>query len=55
MVHHFQKLDESAKYSDVEALQVEMDRFIDGLPGCFRMYDPDKSMDEGESSNCEDH
>lgn len=25
-----------------------MDRFIDGLPGCFRMYDPDKSMDDGE-------
>lgn len=50
MVHHFQKLDEAASYRDVEMLQVELDQFTDGLPPHFRMYEPDKSLDESGSS-----
>ena len=49
MVHHFQKLDEAASYRDVELLQVELDQFTDGLPPHFRMYEPDKSLDESGS------
>jgi tRNA isopentenyl-2-thiomethyl-A-37 hydroxylase MiaE len=48
VVHHFQKLDEAAGYKDVEILQVELDRFTDGLPPHFRMYEPDKGLDESE-------
>ena len=45
VVHHFQKLDEPAQYSDVEGLQRELEAFIDSLPPHFRMYQPDKSKD----------
>ena len=58
IVHHFQKLDEPAQYSDVEALQAELDHFTENLPPHFRMYEPDKSLDQSESSQIvplEDH
>ncbi|ORY27664.1 fungal-specific transcription factor domain-domain-containing protein [Naematelia encephala] len=45
IVHHFQKLDEPAQYSDVERLQMELDEFVGKLPRCFRMHNPDKSLD----------
>jgi hypothetical protein len=48
VVHHFQKLDEPAQYSDVEKLQQDLDRFVEELPPHFRMYDPDKSLDSSE-------
>lgn len=45
IVHHFQKLNEPAQYSDVEKLQQELDLFVEQLPPHFRMHDPDKSLD----------
>jgi hypothetical protein len=47
IVHHFQKLDEPARYSDVESLHMEIQAFIETLPRCYRMYDADKSLDKG--------
>ena len=49
IVHHFQKLDEPAQYSDVEKLQRELDVFVESLPPHFRMYQADKSRDTSES------
>lgn len=49
IVHHFQKLDEPAQYSDVEKLQRELEVFVENLPPHFRMYMPDKSRDSSES------
>ena len=49
VVHHFQKLDEAASYRDVESLQVELDHFTDALPPHFRMYEPEKSLDDSRS------
>ncbi|OCF78216.1 hypothetical protein I204_00153 [Kwoniella mangroviensis CBS 8886] len=46
VVHHFQKLNEPAQYSDVEKLQQDLDAFVDQLPPHFRMHDPDKSLDQ---------
>lgn len=48
IVHHFQKLNEPAQYSDVEKLQQELDLFVEQLPPHFRMHDPDKSLDSGK-------
>lgn len=48
IVHHFQKLDEPAQYSDVEKLQQEIDTFTDELPPHFKMHGPDKSLDASE-------
>ena len=48
VVHHFQKLDEPAKYSDVEQLNLELNEYTENLPPCFQMYQPDKSMDKSE-------
>ncbi|OCF43421.1 hypothetical protein I317_02721 [Kwoniella heveanensis CBS 569] len=45
IVHHFQKLNEPAQYSDVENLQHEIEAFVDQLPPHFRMHDPDKTLD----------
>ncbi|KAL1410133.1 hypothetical protein Q8F55_004136 [Vanrija albida] len=45
IVHHFQKLNEPAQYSDVQKLQEELDGFNAKLPPHFRMRDPDKSLD----------
>ena len=47
-MHQFQKLDEPAKYSDVEALNQELNDYVESLPPCFRLYEPDKSLDKGE-------
>lgn len=49
IVHHFQKLDEPAQYSDVERLQRELETFSEQLPPHFRMHRPDKSLDKSES------
>ncbi len=49
IVHHFQKLDEPAQYSDVERLQSEIETYVQSLPPHFRMHDPDKSLDQSES------
>lgn len=49
IVHHFQKLDEPAQYSDVEKLQRELEGFIEALPPHYRMYQPDKSRDQSGS------
>ncbi|KAK1920862.1 fungal-specific transcription factor domain-containing protein [Papiliotrema laurentii] len=46
IVHHFQKLDEPAQYSDVERLQRELETFSEQLPPHFRMHRPDKSLDK---------
>ncbi|WVQ83484.1 hypothetical protein IAT38_005625 [Cryptococcus sp. DSM 104549] len=46
IVHHFQKLNEPAQYSDVEKLQQELDLLVDQLPPHFRMHNPDKSLDK---------
>jgi len=46
IVHHFQKLDEPAQYSDVEKLQRELEGFVESLPPHYRMYQPDKSRDQ---------
>lgn len=46
IVHHFQKLDEPAQYSDVEKLQRELEAFVEHLPPHFRMHNPDKSLDQ---------
>ncbi|ODN87089.1 hypothetical protein L198_07091 [Cryptococcus wingfieldii CBS 7118] len=46
IVHHFQKLNEPAQYSDVEKLQQELDLFVEQLPPHFRMHDPDKALDK---------
>ncbi|WWC59894.1 uncharacterized protein I303_102456 [Kwoniella dejecticola CBS 10117] len=46
IVHHFQKLNEPAQYSDVERLQQDLDAFVDQLPPHFRMHDPDKTLDQ---------
>ncbi|KAK8861265.1 hypothetical protein IAR55_002084 [Kwoniella newhampshirensis] len=46
IVHHFQKLNEPAQYSDVEKLQHELDTFVEQLPPHFRMHDPDKGLDQ---------
>jgi hypothetical protein len=48
IVHHFQKLNEPAQYSDVVKLQNELDSYVSGLPLHFRMRNPDKSLDAGE-------
>jgi hypothetical protein len=48
IVHHFQKLDEPAQYSDVENLQRELEVFVEQLPPHFKMYQPDKSRDSSE-------
>ncbi|WVR04131.1 hypothetical protein IAU60_001130 [Kwoniella sp. DSM 27419] len=45
IVHHFQKLNEPAQYSDVEVLQQELDNFVERLPPHFKMHDPDKTLD----------
>ncbi|WVN87249.1 uncharacterized protein L203_102426 [Cryptococcus depauperatus CBS 7841] len=49
IVHHFQKLNEPAQYSDVERLQQELDLFVEQLPPHFRMYGPDKTLDKAHS------
>lgn len=46
IVHHFQKLNEPAQYTDVLRLQEEIDQFTHSLPRHFRMRDPDKSLDK---------
>ena len=45
IVHHFQKLNEPAQYSDVERLHLELYDFMDRLPPHYRMYQPDKRLD----------
>ncbi|ORX36464.1 fungal-specific transcription factor domain-domain-containing protein [Kockovaella imperatae] len=46
VVHHFQKLDEPARYSDVQMLNQELNDYVESLPPCFQMYQPDKSYDK---------
>lgn len=35
-------------YKEIERIGGEMNRFVNELPRCYRMEDPDKSMDKGE-------
>jgi len=51
IVHHFQKLNEPAQYADVMKLQNELDGFVNALPPAFKMRNPDKSQDHGESTS----
>ena len=38
-----------SSYKEIERIGDEMKRFVGELPRCYRMEDPDKSMDQGES------
>lgn len=45
MVLHFQRLDVSAQYRDVELIDGELRDFVRNLPPHFSMRNPDKSLD----------
>ncbi len=48
IVHHFQKLNEPAQYSDVERLHKELYEFVEGLPPHYRLHQSDKALDSRE-------
>ena len=45
VVLHFQRLDVSAQYRDVELIDGELRDFVRNLPPHFSMRNPDKSLD----------
>lgn len=47
LVHQFQKLHTPMRYSDVQAIDLQLQKLRDDLPPHFRMIEPDKSMDKG--------
>ena len=53
ITQNFQQLNgqgSQGSYKEIERIGGEMKRFVSSLPRCFKMEDPDKSMDKGMCS-----
>jgi uncharacterized membrane protein YphA (DoxX/SURF4 family) len=50
ITHNFQQLrgqGAQGNYKEIERIGDEMKRFVAGLPKCFSMENPDRSLDKG--------
>lgn len=51
VVNQFQRLHTAMRYTDVQAINADLQKLRDELPPHFVMLTPDKSLDEGELKN----